>query len=107
LLRCHLTRMLDTAERMAFTYFQGARGSHNWDHTLRVCRLCERIGDAEGADMNVLLVSAYLHDIARSHQDSSRGAVCHAEKGAQLAAPFVKKLPLTADQKDNIHGAFF
>jgi len=26
--------MLDTVERMAFTYFQGARGSHNWDHTL-------------------------------------------------------------------------
>jgi len=94
--------MLDTVERMAFTYFQGARGSHNWDHTLRVRRLCERIGEAEGADMNVLLVSAYLHDIARSHQDDSRGAVCHAEKGAQLAAPFVNTLPLTADQKDNI-----
>jgi uncharacterized protein len=94
--------MLDTVERMAFTYFQGARGSHDWDHTLRVRRLCERIGDAEGVDMNVLLASAYLHDIARSHQDDSRGAVCHAEKGAQLAAPIVNKLPLTADQKDNI-----
>ena len=94
--------MLDTVERMAFTYFQGARGSHNWDHTLRVRRLCERIGDAEGVDMDVLLASAYLHDIARSHQDDSRGAVCHAEKGAQLAAPTVNKLPLTADQKDNI-----
>jgi len=94
--------MLDTVERMAFTYFQGARGSHNWDHTLRVRRLCERIGDAEGVDMDVLLASAYLHDIARSHQDNSRGAVCHAEKGAQLAAPIVNKLPLTADQKDNI-----
>jgi uncharacterized protein len=94
--------MLDTVERMAFTYFQGARGSHDWDHTLRVRRLCERIGDAEGVDMNVLLASAYLHDIARSHQDDSRGTICHAEKGAQLAAPIVNKLPLTADQKDNI-----
>ncbi len=99
--------MLDTVERMAFSYFQGARGSHNWDHTLRVRRLCERIGDAEGADMDVLLVSAYLHDIARSHQDDSRGAVCHAEKGAQLAATIVDTLPLTADQKDNIHGRIF
>ena len=102
MLRYHRKLMLDTVEQMAFTYFEGARGSHNWDHTLRVRRLCERIGEAEGADMNVLLVSAYLHDIARSHQDNSRGAVCHAEKGAQLAAPFVKKLPLSADQKDNI-----
>ena len=94
--------MLDTVERMAYTYFQGARGSHSWDHTLRVRRLCERIGAAEGVDMDVLLVSAYLHDIARSHQDDSNGAICHAEKGAQLAAVIVNKLPLTAGQKDNI-----
>lgn len=94
--------MFDIVERMARAYFQGARGSHNWDHTLRVRRLCERIGAAEAVDMDVLLVSAYLHDIARSHQDDSNGAVCHAEKGAQLAAAIVNKLPLTAGQKDNI-----
>ena len=94
--------MLDTAERMACKFFQGARGSHHWDHTIRVRRLCERIGAAEGADMDVLLVSAYLHDIARSHQDESNGAVCHAEKGAQLATSIVDKLPLTTGQKDNI-----
>jgi uncharacterized protein len=94
--------MLDTVERMACIYFQGARGSHNWDHTLRVRRLCERIGADEGVDMDVLLASAYLHDIARSYQDDSNGAVCHAEKGAQLAASIVNKLPLTGDQKKNI-----
>ena len=52
--------------------------------------------------MDVLLASAYLHDIARRHQDDSNGAVCHAEKGAQLAAAIVNKLPLTANQKENI-----
>jgi uncharacterized protein len=94
--------MLDTLERMAYTYFKGARGSHSWDHTLRVRRLCERIGAAEGVDMDVLLAAAYLHDIARSCQDDSRGAVCHAEKGARLAEAIVEKLPLTADQRQNI-----
>ncbi len=94
--------MLNTVERMAYTYFQGARGSHNWDHTLRVRRLCERIGTAEGVDMDVLLAAAYLHDIARSYQDDSNGAVCHAEKGARLAGSIVEKLPLTTDQKKNI-----
>ncbi len=94
--------MLDTVEQMAYTYFQGARGSHHWDHTLRVHRLCERIGAAEGVDMDVLLASAYLHDIARRQQDDSNGAVCHAEKGAQLALSIVEKLPLTDGQKDNI-----
>jgi uncharacterized protein len=94
--------MLDTVKRMACTYFQSARGSHHWDHTLRVHRLCERIGAAEGVDMEVLLASAYLHDIARRQQDDSNGAVCHAEKGAQLAVSIVEKLPLTDGQKDNI-----
>lgn len=43
--------MLDTVKREAFTYFEGARGSHVWDHTLRVLRLCEHIGRVEGVDM--------------------------------------------------------
>jgi uncharacterized protein len=97
-----MNNLLDTVRRMAYTYFQGARGSHNWDHTLRVCRLCERIGSVEGADMDVLMAAAYLHDIARSDQDNSSGAVCHAEKGARLAASIVEKLPLTRQQKENI-----
>ena len=94
--------MLDTVKRTAFTYFRDARGSHHWDHTLRVCRLCERIGSAEGVEMNVLLTAAYLHDIARCYQDDANGAVCHAEKGARLAAPIVAKLPFSAEQRDNV-----
>ena len=94
--------MLDTVTEMAHKHFQGARGSHNWDHTLRVCRLCERIGSTAGVDLDVLLVAAYLHDIGRSSQDDSNGAVCHAEKGARMAAPIVDKLALSEDQKKNI-----
>lgn len=94
--------MLTAVEQMARKYFRGARGSHNWDHTLRVVRLCERIGAAEGVDMDVLLVAAYLHDIGRSFQDDSHGAVCHAEKGAEIAGAIVTQLALTADQKENI-----
>ena len=94
--------MLDTVSELAYKHFQGARGSHNWDHTLRVCRLCERLGSVEGVDLDVLLVAAYLHDIGRSHQDDSSGAVCHAEKGARMAAPIVEKLALSKAQKKNI-----
>jgi hypothetical protein len=46
--------MLDTVKEMAHKHFQGARGSHNWDHTLRVYRLCEHLGGAEGVDLDVL-----------------------------------------------------
>lgn len=82
--------------------FIDAKGSHDWDHTLRVCGLCERIGPVEGADMDVLLIAACLHDIGRSCQDASNGAVCHAEKGAMMAQPIVKDLPLSKKQKENI-----
>jgi len=88
----------DKAEKL----FDGARGSHDWEHTLRVYGLCERIGPAEKADMDVLRVAAYLHDIGRADQDSTSGAVCHAEKGAEMALPIVKKLPLSEEQKTNI-----
>lgn len=94
--------MLDTVKEMAHKHFQGARGSHNWDHTLRVCRLCEHLGSAEGVDLDVLLVAAYLHDIGRGSQDDSHGAVCHAEEGARMAEAIVAKLALSKDQKENI-----
>ena len=95
-------RMLDNVKEMASSHFKDAGGSHSWDHTLRVYRLCKHIGVIEGADMEVLLAAAYLHDIGRSHQDSSGGRTCHAKVGARLAAPFVQKLPLSTDQKENI-----
>ena len=94
--------MKDLVKRVAFGHFQGARGSHKWDHTLRVCRLCEHIGTIEGVDMDVLLTAAYLHDIGRSFQDDSNGAVCHAKKGVLLAGPIVERLPLSESQKKNI-----
>jgi uncharacterized protein len=94
--------MLDTVKQLAYEHFQSARGSHKWDHTLRVYRLCKHIGIAEGVDMDVLLAAAYLHDIGRSYQDESNGAVCHAEKGAQMAGPIVEKLALSEAQKNNI-----
>ncbi|MEA3427982.1 MAG: HD domain-containing protein [Thermodesulfobacteriota bacterium] len=87
---------------VAKNMFKDANGSHDWEHTLRVCSLCKRIGRIEGADMVVLLIAAHLHDIGRYFQDASCGKVCHAEKGAQMALPIVKKLPLSKKQKENI-----
>ncbi len=94
--------MLKDIRKIAKELFNGARGSHDWEHTLRVYRLCERIGSVEGVDMDVLLVAAYLHDIGRSYQDASNGGVCHAKKGAKMAEPVVDKLPLSENQKENV-----
>jgi uncharacterized protein len=82
--------------------FEKANGSHDWEHTQRVVRLCEHIGCAEGADMLVLRIAAYLHDIGRSIQDASKGVLCHAKEGARLAWPLIKDFPLSAARKQNI-----
>lgn len=52
--------------------------------------------------MLVLEAAAYLHDIGRSLQDNSRGGVCHAEEGAQMATRIIADLPIADDRKANI-----
>ncbi|KPK30199.1 MAG: phosphohydrolase [Nitrospira bacterium SG8_3] len=77
-------------------------GSHDWEHSLRVYNLCMHIGQAEGADMEVLKIAAYLHDVGRSHQDESKGTICHAEKGAEIATELLDKYPISTGRKVNI-----
>ncbi len=93
-----LAAIRDQAQRC----FVDARGSHDWDHTLRVHRLCCRIGDAEGADPLVTRAAAYLHDIGRAHQDRANGGVCHAQQGAAMARDILGALPVAADRRENI-----
>ncbi len=82
--------------------FSNARGSHDWDHTQRVYNLCMHIGRVEGADLEALAIAAYLHDTGRSYEDVSKGAVCHAEKGAEIARNLLAEYPISDEQKANI-----
>lgn len=82
--------------------FSNARGSHDWEHTRRVCNLCMMIGKAAGADLEVLQIAAYLHDVGRPYQDESKGDVCHAEKGAEMARAIMEGYPISDDRKANI-----
>jgi uncharacterized protein len=93
---------LDHVKFLARNLLAKSKGSHDWDHTLRVYVLSERIGKAEGADMDVVKIAAYLHDIGRGVQDQSSGKVCHAAEGSILARPIVAMLALSDFQKDNI-----
>jgi uncharacterized protein len=89
-------------QKIARSHFEDAKGSHAWDHTLRVVDLCRRIGPLEGADMVVLLSSAYLHDIGRTAQDRSNGSICHAVQGARMAQDVLAPLALPPACKENI-----
>jgi uncharacterized protein len=93
---------LGEIRRSAKRIFENARGSHDWEHTLRVHALCRRIGPREGADMLVLEAAAYLHDIGRADQDASHGALCHAVLGAEKARAIVDALPMEQVRRDNI-----
>jgi uncharacterized protein len=86
----------------AKTAFTAARGSHDWDHTERVYRLCMHIGRVEDADWEVLAIAAFLHDVGRSYQDESKGTICHAEKGAEIARTLLVNYPLSDEKKRNI-----
>ncbi len=87
---------------MARQQFAHARGSHDWDHTLRVHRLCRRIAIAEGADLLVAESAAYLHDIGRVDQDRLNGRLCHAEKGAAMAREILTGASLDTGRLENI-----
>jgi uncharacterized protein len=94
--------LVEEKKSKAEQMFASARGSHAWEHTQRVYQLCRHIGGVEGADMEVLLLAACLHDIGRAYQDTSEGRVCHAEKGVELARPIIEPLPITGDRKNNV-----
>jgi uncharacterized protein len=79
-----------------------SRGSHDWEHTLRVYRLAEHIGKVEQANLEIVLLAALLHDIGRHHQDISNGKVCHAKKGAEMAREILTKENLPEEKIEQI-----
>jgi uncharacterized protein len=82
-----VSRIKEEAE----AFFRSARGSHDWDHTERVYRLCLRIGRKEKADLRILELAALLHDIGREAEDRSNGKICHGRTGAALTQGILER----------------
>jgi uncharacterized protein len=96
--------LLARIENEARGFFLETRGSHDWDHTERVCRLCLRIGKKEGADLGVLKLAALLHDIGRREEDRSSGKTCHGQAGAVMAGRLLAAYGLDAGTiRDVVH----
>jgi uncharacterized protein len=44
-------------------------GTHGLEHTMRVYRTCQALGESLGADMSILLPAVLLHDVVRGGKD--------------------------------------
>jgi uncharacterized protein len=72
-------------------------GSHGPDHSERVLSLALAIGRQMNARIAVLAPAALLHDIGRKEESMSRGKICHAQRGAELAVGLLEELAYTDD----------
>lgn len=91
-----MNKFIKTIEEEARKYLSAARGSHDFEHTMRVYNLCMHVGKKENADMKILQLSALLHDIGRKKEDELKSKkagheICHAELGAEMAAEILRK----------------
>jgi len=82
--------MLDRLKKKARRFFVDCKGSHDWEHTVRVYRLAAVIAKKEKANLRIVEYASLLHDIGRPAEDRSRGAKDHALLGARMAGTWLK-----------------
>jgi uncharacterized protein len=83
-------------------YFIGASGCHDWSHVERVHDLAVRIAKKEKANLNIVRLASYLHDIGRKKEMDCKGKNCHAEIGAILAKDILDKYKVEPAAVNNI-----
>ncbi len=96
------SKIIKEVKEKAKSFFVNASGCHDWDHVERVYNLSLKIAEKEGADMNILKLAAYLHDIGRKEEMDGGGKVCHAENGVVLAESILFPYNLDEDIVENI-----
>lgn len=78
--------------------------AHNLDHVFRVYNLCLLLSKYEkGVDLEVLIPSALLHDIARVEESEDKtGKIDHAVLGSEIAEVILKKLEYEQEKIEKI-----
>jgi uncharacterized protein len=91
-------------------------GTHGFEHTERVYNTCRNIGLIEGADLDILLPAALLHDLARGEENHANisaekaksilGRFCQSEETIERVATAISthsfsgnKVPKTLEAK--------
>ncbi len=69
--------------------YEGADPAHDLSHILRVCRNAQVIGEKEGADMQVLLMAALLHDVGSGSKGAKVGKAESVSRSLNTAENFL------------------
>ena len=70
--------------------YEGSDPAHDFSHILRVFKNAQYLGKAEGADMQILLIAALLHDIVSESKLSKKSSESEARR-QKIAEDFLKK----------------
>lgn len=89
--------LIESVREHARKMMMRTKGSHDWEHTERVVALAVHIAEKEGADPFVVKLAAVLHDIARYKEDGSKGKICHARVGAEMARPVLARFGVKSE----------
>jgi len=94
--------IFEKIKKEAENYFDGVNSCHELEHTQRVLKLALNIAKKEKADLEVVKLSALLHDVARKEQDESAGKIDHAIRGAILAKEILQRYNINKEKINNI-----
>ena len=91
--------------RAVETKLASGSSCHDFDHTLRVINNARKLLENSVADREIVLLAALLHDIARPEEEKSKGKLCHAKLGAEIAPAMLKKAGFPEDISVQVAGA--
>jgi len=89
-------KLIKKIESEVKKYFN-KENSHAWDHTHRVLNNAIYIAKKERANLDIVIISALLHDIMRWKEKEFKGKLCHAELGAKEAKKILNKYDFSQD----------
>ncbi|MFA5368539.1 MAG: HD domain-containing protein [Candidatus Paceibacterota bacterium] len=95
-------KIINEIKDKAKSFFIDSSGCHDWTHVERVYNLAIRIAKKEKANLDIVKIAAYLHDIGRKEEMEGGGKICHAEKGAELAEEILLSHNLDKEIVENI-----
>lgn len=94
------SNIINKIEKEAKNIFKNLGPSHDWQHVERVLKTGIYLAKKEKADINLVKIAVYLHDIGR--KDLREVNYDHAIEGAKIARKILKKYSLTREQINNI-----